>query len=275
MKQTILLITCVSIVVVGYIVLIVFGNGNQAHSHGNGALPGYTGSIADGQTCTSCHGGAPLTNEIGLISSSVPVTGYVPNTTYTITATITRAGHTKFGFEVSPQNAAGNLQGTLINTSTETKLVGTGKYVTHTSSGTAGVSGSKSWSFNWTSPAQGTGNVTFYGAFNITNSNSATSGDSITTSTLIIPENLTVGINESDSYANVELSPNPATSFIKVNSSTTIIKNIEIYNLNGQLVVNEQFKSDLINVEALKEGMYIVKLNTQEGKSILKKIIIN
>jgi hypothetical protein len=274
-KQITLLVASITILTVGYILLIVFGNGNQAHSNGNGAPVAHTGSPADGQTCTACHSGAALTPQTGWITSNVPINGYIPNTTYTITATATRAGHTKFGFEVSPQNIAGNLKGTLINTSTQTQLIGSGKYITHTSSGTSGSSGFKTWSFNWTSPAQGTGSVTFYGAFNITNANNNALGDSISTSTLVIPEDLGVGISENDLYSNIEISPNPARTFFKVNSSkNNIIKNVQLFNMNGQMVLDELWTTDAINIENLNKGLYVVKINSND-KPILKKLIIN
>ncbi|MES1181695.1 MAG: hypothetical protein ABUL44_02775, partial [Flavobacterium sp.] len=69
-----------------------------------GAIPGVAGDPAGGdQNCTSCHAGPAATLQTGWISSNIPAAGYVPFTTYTITATATRPGHTRFGFEISPQ----------------------------------------------------------------------------------------------------------------------------------------------------------------------------
>ena len=162
---------------------------NQATTNASGGPAGNTGSPVDGQNCTACHNSAPAVPNAGLITSNVPVSGYVPGTIYTITASVTGAS-TKFGFQASPQNASGDLMGTLINTSTETQLTGAGsKYITHTSSGTSGI-GSKVWSFNWTAPVANAGNVTFYGAFNVTNSNNNSLGDTIKLASLIIPEAL-------------------------------------------------------------------------------------
>ncbi len=165
-----------------------WSNGNEAMSHSAGAPATYTGSPGDGHTCTSCHAGPTAATQTGWITSNIPASGYVPNTTYTITATATRNNHTKFGFEVSPQNVSGTLLGTLVNTSAQTQLVGTNKYITHTSSGTTGTSGFHTWSFNWTAPVAGTGAVTFYGAFCISNAGSNSSGDTIYKSTLVTQE---------------------------------------------------------------------------------------
>lgn len=133
----------------------------NATSNPTGAPAGNTGSPADGTTCAeSCHGGSAVT-QAGLISSNIPTAGYTPGSTYTITASISGSGNK--GFQVSPQNTAGTLLGSLI-AGTGSKIVGT-NYVTHSS---AKSSTAASWTFQWIAPAAGTGSVTFYGAFAIT-----------------------------------------------------------------------------------------------------------
>lgn len=151
MKKTFLLLAIVVIAVVG---LTSFET-----LYPTGAPAGYTGSPGDGQNCTSCHGGT-ATSSTGWITSNIPASGYVPGTTYQITATNSLTGSGKFGFEVSPQNASGTLLGTLA-AGANCQLVGGGKYVTHTNASPS----ISTWTFNWTAPAAGTGNVTFYGAF--------------------------------------------------------------------------------------------------------------
>ena len=162
---------------------------NEANSHTSGASAMRTGSPGDGgATCKNCHAGPTPTTEAGLITSNIPVDGYTGGQTYTITATIARAGHTKWGFEISPQNVAGTQLGTLIVTNTtEMQLVGSGKYITHKTAGVSGTN-SRTWIFNWTAPAAGTGAVTFYGAFNITNNMNNSSGDTTVLSTLTVQE---------------------------------------------------------------------------------------
>lgn len=124
-----------------------------------GSPAGKTGSPGDGSNCSSCHGTAATTTA-GWITSNIPAAGYTPGQAYQITATNNMTGSGKYGFEVSPQNVAGTLLGTL-TAGTGTKLVGTGKYVTQS----AASNTLKTWTFTWTAPVAGTGNVTFYGAF--------------------------------------------------------------------------------------------------------------
>ena len=121
-------------------------NANQAE-----APTSRTGSPFDVSSCTFCHTGTATTNP-GMITSNVPLSGYMPGNTYTITATVTQASRVKFGFEISPQSSTGALLGTMIATSpTETKIIGTGKWITHRLAGTAGT-GTRTWTFDWTAP---------------------------------------------------------------------------------------------------------------------------
>lgn len=161
---------------------------NKAHTSSAGAPAGRTGSPGDGASCTGCHAGTP-NNQAGMITSNIPAGGYTPGQTYQITGTVSAAGRTKFGFQISPQSPNGSLLGTLVNaTPTLTQIVGNNKYITHTAAGNQGSNGSHTWTFNWIAPAAGTGNVTFYGAFNASNSNNSSSGDIIYLSSLALQE---------------------------------------------------------------------------------------
>jgi PKD domain/Reeler domain len=171
---------------------------NNAHTNSSGAPNGHTGSPGDGgNTCavSGCHSGISVGTKSNVFTSNIPSDGYIPGNTYTITATVRSSpSRNTFGFQISPQTNSGSIVGTLISTSASTKITGAGKYLTHTSSGITGTNGVKSWSFNWTAPTAGTGNVTFYGAFNHANGNGGTSGDSIFKSTFIAKEKIAAPI---------------------------------------------------------------------------------
>ena len=134
----------------------------SAFGHGNGAPSGYTGSPGDGKICTQCHGGS-ATIVSGYFTTDIPSSGYVAGTTYNITVSFTGSGGK--GFELSPQDSVSGAQrGTLIP-GTGSKLVGGTKYCTHSAKQTTTTA---NWAFQWTAPAAGSGNVTFFGAFVIT-----------------------------------------------------------------------------------------------------------
>lgn len=136
-------------------------------SYTAGSPDACTGSPADKASCAqpSCHEGSAVF-KTGLITSNIPETGYVPGTTYKITGTAFGSATAKrFGFQISPQSATGQLLGKMVVTNKqETKLTGKGKYITQKDLGVEGRA-YKSWSFNWIAPAAGTGKVTFYGCF--------------------------------------------------------------------------------------------------------------
>ena len=84
MKKTLTLSSITALV----ILLLVQTSGNDAHSNNAGAPAGRTGSPAGGQTCSAggCHSGAVNPSATQIISSNVPLTGYIGGQTYTITA---------------------------------------------------------------------------------------------------------------------------------------------------------------------------------------------
>lgn len=190
-----------------YLTLIMIASGvmflpkDEVYSHAAGAPTGYTGSPLEfsGRTCGTgggCHGGG-VTDMAGWITSDIPDCGYTPGQTYSISVFVTSPGRIKFGFSLSPQHDNGNTAGTLI-AGTGMQLNGSNRYITHTSAGTAqNGTNSRTWTFQWTAPAAGSGNVTFYSAMNATNSSNTNSGDLIFKSSLSVSESskLMIGLS--------------------------------------------------------------------------------
>jgi len=168
----------------------------DVHSNNAGANAGYTGSPNEfnSRTCSSqnggCHTGGGSTFQLGMITSNVPDCGYTPGETYTITLTVSSPGRSEFGFSVSPQLDGGATAGSMIATA-GTQLNGSGRYLTHTAAGTSESSpNTRVWTFSWIAPSAGSGNVTFYAAFNASNNNNGSSGDLLFNSNLTIFEGL-------------------------------------------------------------------------------------
>ncbi len=166
----------------------------DAHSNNAGAQAGYTGSPNENnsRTCSSqnggCHSGTGTTFQSNMISVDIPDCGYIAGETYTVTLTVSSPGRNEFGFSVSPQLTGGATAGTMI-ASAGTQLNGSGRYLTHTAAGTVESSpNTRVWTFDWIAPSAGSGDVTFYAAFNATNNNNASTGDLIFNSNLTIFE---------------------------------------------------------------------------------------
>jgi hypothetical protein len=234
-----------------------------------GAAPvSVTGSPGDGANCTQCHGGTATTS-VGWITSNIPSGGYVPGHTYQITATNSLTGSGKYGFEISPQNTSGTLLGTLA-AGTNSQLVGSGKYVTHSSASST----VKVWTFPWTAPAAGTGNVKFYGAF-ARNYPGAT-----VLSTLSVSEQTNTGI-EDPTPTDALISPNPNNGHFKVaipESMRSSDGTLEILNTSGKSVHKSKYKAanitDLqIDISSSTKGVYFLVLQNTSANKFEKFII--
>ena len=252
-----------------FIVATALLSGSGLTANNSGAPTSRTGSPADMFTCTSCHTGVAQ-NVSGIISSNVPPTGYVPGTTYVINALVTDANKNRFGFEMSPQNSSGAKLGIITLTDVvRTKLIGSGKYITHTASGTSGA-GSNFWSFNWTAPPSGTGDVTFYGAFNYSNHNNATSGDVIKVEQITLHEDISTFTIETAGMQEPGIYPNPARNITSLSlTPTPEITIIRVFDMSGAMVrtfeappQKDRFELD---VTTLTNGTYYVSFATDKG----------
>jgi hypothetical protein len=239
---------------VAVILVLIYGFGGNAKWPG-GSPGGYTGSPGDGKNCTQCHGGTAST-ELGWITSDIPIEGYIPGETYTITVSITGSGDK--GFEVSPQDESGNLLGTLI-AGTGTHLVSGNKAVTQNSASSANP---KVWQFNWVAPEAGTGEVRFYGAFTVNKPVTKLS-------TLVAQENTAVSISEAEQMS-IYVFPNPVHDRIqiKLNAIENDMVSIDLISLGGisipvcSEIEVQQGKNQLscLLPSGLAQGSYILQI---------------
>ncbi len=248
-------------------VFIVAGFGGDDLKNSNGAPAGNTNSPGDGWNCTHCMGGT-ATAVTGWITSDIPASGYVPGVTYTITATATGTGNK--GFEISPQDLAGNLIGTLTPGSGNKYAGGNTKYITHSS---AVNTNPAVWHFQWKAPTVGVGNVTFYGSFAVTK-------PATKTTTMTVIEN-TVGISERIGLV-WSCYPNPVHDkiFIKFSSVPEGNIKIDLVSLNGIAGMN-LFSTEISTEKQRLEipvsqpaGLYLLRITGEHG-TYCKKIIVD
>jgi len=246
-------------------VILMAGFGGSELRNPGGAPPGYTNSPGDGQNCSHCMGGTAAA-VTGWITSNIPASGYVPGSTYTITATATGSGDK--GFEVSPQDLSGNLLGTL-TAGTGNKLVGSGKYVTHNATITGDIA---TWNFQWTAPATGIGDVTFYGSFIVGKLNTKTTTMTVSQST--------VGIDEQN-RPEITIFPNPAHQSLTISFPVQEPGNVKIDLISpkGETVQNlmkEPFQAGaFIRTFSIDHpaGLYLLRTNIGEKEKISTIII--
>ena len=83
-----------------------------------------------------------------------------------------------------------------------------------------------------------------------------------------------VGIAEQgENY--LQIYPNPAKDFVNIQTVSNI-KNVSIYNVNGQKVYNvvADAKHLNLNTSGFAKGVYFMNIKTANGKIILKKLVV-
>ena len=172
---------------------LIFGFISSIYSNKNNPPSGQTGAPTEpscgfGTSTNSCHGslsgGNPvselltLNTDIELLVGGTAVSNgfeYVPDSIYSMTLKINNPT-SLCGFSMTAKNDGSGLSGSWsIPTGSQAKLsVSNSAYINQ--NGQAGIS---EWDFNWTAPAAGNGDITFYASINKSNNNDAWSGDKI------------------------------------------------------------------------------------------------
>ena len=248
----------------------------------DGTEPGHTGSPGDSlKNCTICHGGT-TTNVNGWIVSDIPSAGYEPGKKYAIKATNTYLGHTRFGFQVSPQDIKGNLLGTLIATDTvATQLVGNGKYITYRTGGVDGQD-SRSWDFEWIAPADTINEVVFYGAFNSNHDGHKESDETFLTQLKVFKQGFT-GLSNEQFLTQLAVYPNPTADLLNVSfvSKNAGLTKIVLHPINGAEAIqlwNEQTVAGsfehTFKVSHIAKGNYILSV-THNNTTRTEKLVVH
>jgi hypothetical protein len=76
-----------------------------------------------------------------------------------------------------------------------------------------------------------------------------------------------------NTISNFNIHPNPSSSNVKISAIETQIKTIDVYDLNGKLLISNQYNSVAttdLNVADLSSGIYLLKINKQVSKKLIK-----
>lgn len=200
------------------------------------------------------------------ISTDIPATGYIPGENYIVEVTI-NAGNSNglsYGF-----SASAVLSGTSTFTDGFSNLDGTtlprsnGRYIVHNSAVPgAGANSSHTFTFQWTAPASGSGDVTFFAAGNSANGNGASSGDHIYNNSLTVSEAPGAFITEQVTAA-FNLYPNPAQEMVSIAVPDYLIgSRLRVLDVQGKTVLEQQLNhaAASLNVTGLTAGCYVVEL---------------
>lgn len=251
---------------------------------------GATGSPGE-VDCTNCHNSYALNSGGGSIALNTGTTNnqYTPGVTYQMTFTVTYSGRNLFGLGVEALNSSNNNAGTFVitdaaSTRTKTALIGTVSRISvvHQFNGGASAN-SKVFSFSWTAPAAGTGNVTFYYCGLAANANGSESGDYVYRGSTVLTEMNTSGIEEASS--NIDFSVFPTLiqdqATIRVTPVTSGTMSVQLFDLTGRQVRSESL--DVIagdsreirweGLSSLSKGTYLVSILNGNATEV-KRIVI-
>lgn len=137
------------------------------------------------QSCSVCHGGGPGGGSVSISLSGG--TEYTPGQMYSMMVTVTDPGKVRFGFSMVARDTDNNTLdvGIWAPSGPNTQVYEDGTHVGHLSA--PREPDTFTFTVNWTAPASGVGDVTFYAAGNGANG-SGTGGDNIYLNTLTISE---------------------------------------------------------------------------------------
>lgn len=170
----------------GLFLLSFVASGGSAYAFSFLAPPDEKTGAPNEGTCADvgCHAQNALNVSGGALMLTVPET-YVPNEVYTIVVDLSRAGQSKWGFEMTALDANGVRAGSFTaGDAADTQLTETNskQYIQHTTAGTAaGTNDAHGWEFKWTAPDADVGPITFYAAGNAANGDFTPAGDYIYT----------------------------------------------------------------------------------------------
>jgi hypothetical protein len=218
-------------------------------------------------TCakSGCHSGTAAVNDskFTITINGQPLSGfsYVPGVTYSMNLVLDNGGTAPvYGFQLSALSgvvSAGTLAVTNISNTKVSTLSGV-QYMGHNA-----ANSNNNWTFNWTAPAAGLGNVTFYYSGLSGNGNNGTSGDMVYKSSATISE-LVSSISEWNGVENVRLFPNPVQHRLMVSWEQPEAESISLSLLTADGRVCLQQKAEgheaSFDVENLPSGLYFLQI---------------
>lgn len=262
-----------------------------------GAPGGSTGAPLEGTCAVSgCHNSDVSVNSgPGIISLTLLSgdTAYQPNAFYQIDLSLNHTGVDKFGFQavvLKDQDSSSVGQISLVDAirtqeyqvQDTSSIVFGRNYVTHTIDGNiAQPTGWGQWSFGWTAPPAGNGDITIYLAALAANNNGTKLGDTVYTTSLTLSEDtttlLTSVIRKESSIIKIGPSPFKDKLFVEIlKPNPKHSFNLELVDLKGNVVFKQSMERvAVVSRNNLPGGIYLIKLTDRDSLIAVKKIIAN
>ncbi|MGV3612715.1 MAG: T9SS-dependent M36 family metallopeptidase [Fluviicola sp.] len=87
-----------------------------------------------------------------------------------------------------------------------------------------------------------------------------------------IPPNCTLGLNENQTAASVQVFPNPSTGKMTVKNNNAEISEVQLIDLSGKIVYTKTASGNelMIDISGLNKGLYLLKVQTQNGSETIR-----
>jgi len=237
---------------------------------GEGQNRDRSGSPDGDNVCSQCHSSGAFSPQISLAisdSEGNSVTQYIPGMTYMLSYTVSGAGALEYGFQSTALTTVNENAGIFLNAGAQVQFetvtnsnVTARAVVEHSSPSSSGE-----FMTEWTAPAAGSGNVTFYYSGVAVNGNGTTSGDGYAGGTTALAEDTESTVIDLEAL-DIDFTWNNQELVIS-SEQDRAIESVVIYNLTGQLVLeltNPQLPVSIDSYNLTKGVNVIQALSDQE-----------
>ena len=259
-----------SILLAGFLLASSSGGRATVANEGNTGAPG--DNAPAGRVCATCHSGAGIQVALNIDVADLDgnaVTSYVPGQAYRVKVAVnTVAGNPlAYGFQlVAEANETKQSTNSFQNPSNNAKLaslINGRQYAEHKN-----PSNANEFMVEWTAPAAGTGDVTFYSAGNGVNLNGSITGDGASQTSFTLTEEAGSSAFEPQQAPSFQIAPNPADDLILISVADGFngAYRIRVVDLQG-LVVRQEMRlafggalTEPIAIGDLPAGAYFLQI---------------
>ncbi len=249
-----------------------------------GVSGNYAGAPGEAN-CTYCHMGntqsGATVNSLTLSSNGLPITTYVPDSSYTVLLTMDPNPSTR-GFQAVALTSSNSVAGTF--TSIPTAVGSSVQILTNRATHTD-CSNMTPWSWIWTAPSTNVGTVTFYVSTLNSDGSGTTSGDIVYLSQYLINASSADLVENSRDKYNFSAGYSSNQNAVVMNFNSLIVGEMyfNLVDLSGRSVFTYRMGNSKIGKNSekivlpddIKNGVYVVNMfvhnNVMEQKVMIQK----
>ncbi len=237
-----------------------------------GAPIASTGAPGEGNcSMPGCHVDFAANSGSGKVEILLPNKHYSSGEELEVTVQVSDAAMKKTGYELTALDDAGNAVGAFeLTDNYRTQLLpGTGKfanrnYMTYTANGIGVSNNNGIWKMKWKA-GNSMGAVHFYAAGTAADGDGTQAGDYVCTTSKSL--GLATGVEHVENTSTARFSFSSGSIFV------TEPVQLNLFDLNGKLIIQNQRLSESISLSHLPKGIYLARLTGKNGTETLKLML--